>query len=174
MFSPVWVSSREHLERFTKIWTEASVLRRVAGLYHIPEGFPYMHATWGILPFGKAPMVMFANGILTVESSRLRFEPRPRPRWLRLGGMLERNLDLAFRFDLDHHHIGSIQGFAVPKPFSPYFTLPWVQINTVDATRGTDELLLTLGGSGFRMGALRRRNAEFADALQRWYRQSGA
>jgi hypothetical protein len=85
---------------------------------------------------------------------------------------MERNLAQAFRFNFARSDIRSVRRFAVAKPFVTHFTLPWVLIATSGLPGGPSDLLLAIGGNGMRMGALRRRNAEFADVLQTWHRGS--
>jgi hypothetical protein len=118
-------------------------------------------------------MVIFAQGALTLDGARLRFEPTRQPRWMQVLGTRWRNLDGRFVMDLAREDIESIEPFTVPEAFLRYFTPPWVRIRALRGPPGGRELLLAVGSNLLPVGSLRGRNARFASVLREWRYGSG-
>jgi hypothetical protein len=166
-FSPVWVSSTQHLEIHTSIWKKSTKMQQALGAYDIPADFPQVRLWWGAVPFFRGPLVFFSSGTLELDGD-LSFVAQPRPRLLRILGNVERGLLLPWSFTVSRSTVEYVRAYRTPEPYLPIFTLPWVQIRFSTSARGTEELLLAIGGTVPTMGRLRRQNAILRSALEKW------
>ena len=151
-FEPVWISSIGHLEAFERAYWKTSFLRRHAGAFDLPDGFPYLR---GVCMW-KVPLVFYASGQLQIERNRIAFCARP----FKLPMNSLRNLTEDFEFALTNDEIESIKLFEFHSPVARYFNLVFVRIQTNLAAELAD-VLMCIGGGGPFMGKLRRRNKQF-------------
>ncbi len=155
-FEPVWISSIEHLDAFERAYWKTPFLRRHAGVFDLPDGFPYLRG----LCIWRAPLVFYASGRLQIERNRIAFSTRP----FRLPMNSLRNLRDDFEFALSGDEIESIKLFEFHSPVARYFNLVFVRIQTSLAAELAD-VLVCIGGAGPFMGRLRRRNQQFFDQI---------
>jgi hypothetical protein len=153
-FDPVWISSRDQLERFRQI-RDATPWYRVffGGSYNPPPGFPYI--SYGTQRF---PIVYFSSGVLTVAKNVVTYAAHPLEAW----GKPNRNLNTSLRFSIGKAERPTFLRYRAD--ISPYyFSIDWIELTIPGRL-----LLLCGGGAGRGMGRIRKRTNKIFDALTAW------
>src|SRR5262245_43772066 len=123
-FSPVWISTIEHQATFSRIISDASLIKKILGSYNLPTDFPQVHMWWGIFPIFRVPLVAFATGRLTISGKILQFESYPWGSTLEtLGGYIYKNLQSDLKFELSGREVSQIGQYENPAPFMAYYNL---------------------------------------------------
>lgn len=159
-FKPVWVSTVEHVNKLHELYANASSLSRLFGVYDLPEGFPYGHLYWGILPVFKAPLALIASGVVEIDGAELSFRSQPMP----IFGSQIHNLRTDLAFHLQANELVSVERYTAASPALSYFNLPFTRVRSQQAGLLSD-FLLCVGGTGPFMNKVRARSEEFAVAL---------
>jgi len=165
-FSPVWISTIEHQETFSRIISEASWIKKILGSYNLPTDFPQVQMWWGIFPIFRVPLVLIASGRLTVSGKTLQFEALTWGKLDAIAGNIYKNLQSDLKFELSGREVSQIEQYENPNPFMAYYNLCWTRVgSTRNGLLG--DMLFAVGGRGPTMGRIRRRNAELFTALNR-------
>jgi|SRR5215468_6396176 len=165
-FSPIWVSTIEHQEAFSRLVHEASLAKKILGSYNLPTDFPQVHMLWGIFPVFRVPLVMIASGRLTVLGKMLQFEALAWGKLDAIGGNVYKNLQSDLKFELSGRELSQIERYENPRPFMAYYNLSWTRVRSTRMGLLSD-ILLAVGGRGPTMGRIRKRNADLFSALNR-------
>jgi len=155
-FDPVWISSREHMERFQQIRNATPWYRvLLGGTYKPPPAFPSMD-----IGTQKFPLVYFSSGALTITKNLVMYAARSIPS----TGLSnpKRNLKTSLAFSIDKAERPTF--FRFRASLSPsYFSINWIEL-----TLPGRSLLLCAGGSGPGMGRVQRRTNTLFNALVAW------
>jgi hypothetical protein len=134
--SPIWVSSVEHLEKFTKItrprWKFLFRLKK------IPVGFPKIQSS-----LGAFPTVFFSQGTLSLFPGVLEYRSDFHPV---MTNATISNLQTDLMFEVDYTSL-KISRFNDPSPFLSAFNLPWIRLIFSIKDQQYD-LLVSVGGEG--------------------------
>lgn len=155
-FDPVWISSREHLERFQQI-RDATPWYRVllGGTYKPPADFPSTD-----IGTQKFLLVYFSSGALTITKNLVTYAARS---YRSTGlGKPKRNLNTSLAFSIDKAERPTFLRFRASLTPS-YFSINWIELTLRDRS-----LLLCAGGSGPGMGRVQRRTNMIFNALVAW------
>jgi hypothetical protein len=155
-YDPVWISSREHLERFQQIRNATPWYRvLLGGTYKPPADFPSMD-----IGTQKFPLVYFSSGPLTITKNLVIYAARPYPS----TGLSnpKRNLKTSLAFSIDKAERPTFLRFRAALSPS-YFSINWIELTLPDRS-----LLLCAGGSGPGMGRVQRRTNMLFNALVAW------
>jgi len=149
LFDPVWISNREHLERFHEIRSATPWYRvLLGGTYTLPLDFPYME-----IGARKFPLVYFSSGKLIIEKNLVTYAAHTGSSTL-LGNP-RRNLNTSLAFSIDSAEPPTMRRFrARMSPF--YFSINWIEL-----TLPGRALLLRVAGSGPGMGRKQERTTGF-------------
>jgi hypothetical protein len=156
LFDPVWISSREHLERYQQI-RDATPWYRVflGGTYNVPTDFPSIE-----IGTRRFPLVYFSSGALTIAKNSVTYAARS---YSSTGlDKQRRNLKTSLAFSIDNAERPTLLRFrARVSPF--YFSINWIEL-----TLPGRSLLLCAGGSGPGMGRVQRRTNVLFSTLVAW------
>jgi hypothetical protein len=156
VFDPIWVSSRDHIERFEQI-RNATPWYRVflGGNYELPSGFPSVE-----IGTRRFPLVYSSSGSLTIAENLVTYAGRS----YASSGLdkQRRNLDTSLAFSIDSAERPTLLRFRAGVSPS-YFSINWIEL-----TLPGRSLLLCAGGSGPGMGRVQRRTNTLFSALIAW------
>ena len=95
LFDPVWISSREHLERFQQVRDATPWYRALlGGTYNLPPDFPSAE-----IGTRNIPIVYFSSGALTITKNLVTYAARSYPSTVL--GKPRRNLKTSLAFSID-------------------------------------------------------------------------
>lgn len=155
IFSPVWISSTEHLEAFKNLIKNTPRWRKSFDLYKMPESFPYAVSWWLDFNIGifQSPLGFFASGDLSVESNEVAFVSKP----YKTFGWQYRNFRSDFSFQFSGQEIKSIERLESNN-------LVWAKVIT--SRENLDEnLLMTIGGPGAYDQSMKKKADELIQTL---------
>jgi len=155
IFSPVWISSTEHLAAFKNLIKNTSRWRKSFNLYKIPESFPYAVSWWLDFYIGifRSPLGFFASGDLGVEDNEVTFVSKP----YKTFGWQYRNFRSDLTFQFGRQEIKSIERLESNN-------LVWAKVITSkDILDG--HLLMTIGGPGAYDQSSKKRTDELIRTL---------
>jgi hypothetical protein len=156
VFDPVWVSSREHLERFQQI-RDATPWYRVflGGNYDVPPDFPSIE-----IGNRRFPVVYISSGALTIAENLVTYAARS---YSSTGlDKQRRNLKTSLAFSIDSAERPTMLRFRAGV-LPSYFSINWIEL-----TLPGRSFLLCAGGSGPGMGRVQRRTNTLFNALVAW------
>jgi hypothetical protein len=155
-FDLIWLSTREHLERFQEI-REATPWYRVllGGSYDVPQDFPFIE-----IGRQKFPLVYCSSGALTIAANLLTYSAQnPSDTGL---GRRRHNIDASFAFSVDiawHPTLGRFRARGSPS----YFSINWIELFLPERS-----LLLCAGARGPGMSRVNRRTDSLFGAMTNW------
>jgi hypothetical protein len=154
-FDSVWLSSREHLERFHAI-REATPWYRalLGGRYRIPPEFPSIQ-----IGSQNYPLVYFSSGDLTIRNNIIAYEPRPSGAGL-VHNRNNINSSIAFSIDIAQHP--RFERFRA-RGSSSYFSITWIELSLP-----TRSFLLCAGAPGPGMSGVNERTDALYKAINSW------
>ena len=157
-FSPVWISTTEQLRSLDATFRRASLPAKLLGTFALPEGAPHLRGI--VTPWMRVPLVMLAQGRLSVGGGRLTFLATPfrAPGW-RVGGV-QRDL----RWEIDRGELTAVEPADFSSPVAKLFDLPFTRVRT--ARPGLLADFLVCVGGRFSMPRIRERSLRLRRALQ--------
>jgi hypothetical protein len=156
---PIWLSSRDHLNRFHGIVSAKSWLRiMLGGRYVVPSGFPNI-----LIDEKPFPLVYYSSGELRIGSDAAFYTAGPYEQTFM--GKRRRNLDSRVRITISRRSIEMIGRFKPEAAVLCYFTINWLEIKSRDLP---ESALLCIGSSGPGMGRMRRGTDRLTEVLTAW------
>ena len=153
-FDPVWISSREHLERFQQIRDATPWYRAIlGGTDNLPPDFPSAE-----IGTRNIPIVYFSSGALTIAKNFVTYAARSYPSTVL--GKPRRNLKMSLAFSIDKAERPTFLRFRISPS---YFSINWIELTLPGRC-----LLLCAGGSGPGMGRVKQRTNMLFNALVAW------
>lgn len=123
VYSPVWLSSIELLQKYAGILDKASFFQKLRGSYPVPVGFPLVH------PAGKenrTPLGYFAFGSMTINKDRISFDSEnPTDR-----SVVFRHYRRDLSFDLMYTSVVSWEPFKYEGPTGKHAVPLWTRVRT--------------------------------------------
>jgi hypothetical protein len=154
-FDSVWVSSREHLERFQDIRKATPWYRALlGGSYRIPPDFPSMQ-----IGSQSYPLVYFSSGHLKLATNNIKYEPRPSGAGL---GQTRHNVNSSIEFSIDIAQHPTFERFRAGGS-SSYFSINWIKLSLPKRS-----LLICAGAPGPGMSGTNERTEALYSALTNW------
>lgn len=153
-YAPVWVSSREHLDKFQRI-RDATPWYRIlfGGSYAMPAEFPCI-----AIGSRKTPIVYFSSGVLEISDAGVSYDAQqPRSSVLSTG---HANLNTTLSFSIGDEDRPIFTRF---KSSKSYFSINWIGLGAFG--RST---LLCVGGRGPDMSKINEATDSLFGALQFW------
>ena len=117
--SPVWLSTEEQLRRLADAYTQASVMQKSLGRFHLLSGTAHLRGL--LMPWARVPIVFVAQGSLTIGDAALRFRATPP----RLFGWQVQEVDSTLTFELTPSDVETVEPFTFPSPVARLFDLPF-------------------------------------------------
>jgi len=156
-FKTVWISSIEHLNRFTEITSSSNIFQKIIGYYKIPAHFPYMR--FQLMLVFKIPIVFFGNTEVNIERNSISFTSLDYKTFFWRYKNIKQ-----IQFQLNKADIQSIERYKPPSMFLKYYTVDWVRIKTKYSILGGD-FLICIGGSGPLMSKIKKSTDDLYNEL---------
>ena len=156
-YTPVIISSVEHLTRFSDIQRTSPWWRILLGINKLPADFPRVYLG------GNAIQVnFFAKGELRLFERQLDFQARA-PGFD--NGQRYAHVDQTFQNAFPYARITRGGRYELAEPFIKRFNINWVSLR-VNAPNTPSDLLLSLTGSGTQMARINQMNDVLYRELQ--------
>lgn len=156
----VWVSSTQHLQKWSECVasTPEHIIKEHG--YNIPEGFPHFTVKISTFKQMKFPGTIFSRGSLAIGDEGIAFQALGEPpRW----GIIKlkiSNLDEDFKFMLGMMDIYAIEWFRHHEGVLSEFNYDWIKLET-----NFGELLLLAGGYGLNIERIKKRTQKLFDKI---------
>jgi len=140
-FSPIWISTTEHLKLFDKVAAQASFLQRLTRDCPYFEGFTYHRSADGKK---REPVAFIAAGVMVYDENGIHFESESEDknntsRWEKLHQSLS--------FTLPWDRVKSVLRHEYASPVGRWSSSTWTRIKTSSETDWMKDMLVCLGSS---------------------------
>ncbi len=158
-YSPIWITSREHLKRFSEVIANASWFRKhILHSFKVPLRFPHIQSA-----FGNTPLLFECYGELTISKESIKFDSINDSfvygsRYHKVVGIY------GFEFDIKRNEILSLSRYDYPVNAMQLKTINWIVISLNDGA----EIILYNSGAGYND----RRTDTLYTLLQMWFAES--
>ena len=152
--STVWISSIEHMNKFSEISRSNPIWKVFLSINKVPADFPQMKSNGRILP-----IVYFSKGVLQIFERQIDFKSH-----LSNNDNIYKNIDSYFNFEIQYKDF-KVDRFIHPSPFMKSFNIPWIKLSILNKNPD-DHLLISYGAPGVQMTELKYKNDELFEILK--------
>lgn len=151
--SSVWISSIDHLNKFSEITARNPMWKVLLALNKVPSDFPQMQ-----IGARKFPIVFFSSGRLRLFERQMDFKVDLSD--LRNSNKYANVVD-DFNFEIDYKSL-CIESYQYPKPLIKAFNISWIKISTLNENYPFP-ILLSSGGTS--MSRIKKENESLFEIL---------
>jgi len=165
-YKPIWFTTDSQLNALTSGYANASLFTKLTGRFDVPQGIAHLRGV--LMPWMRMPLVLSAQGELSISQQALSFNPKP----FRAFGWSVRGEHKELAFSINAEDVLSVEPADFSSPVIRLFDLPFTRIRTKLATP-LDNFLLCVGGR-IAMPIIKARSKELRGEIIDWQSQRKA
>ena len=154
----IWITSEEHLKKFSDITSKTHLGKTMIKLNRIPKDFPKVKMYY----FLGLPIVFFSKGEITLNDNLFEYKAIKN----NIGFLKSySNLHDELNFKLEYFKVKSIEWYQHPDYFIKYYNIKWIKVICNEEILG-GSFLMCVGGMGPSMQGIIKNTEELFEMLK--------